>query len=64
MVIDAFPEEVDTICKLAVKTFRSLPALCKQYWGWDMDVPLDGDCEVGPTYGDTEEYKVELTEAA
>lgn len=58
MVIDAYKEEVDDICKLAVDTFRELPTLCKQYWGWEMDVPLDGDCEVGPTYGDTEKYEV------
>lgn len=56
MVIDSFVEEVDTICELAVRTFRELPDLCRRYWNWNMDVPLDGDCEVGTTYGDTVGY--------
>lgn len=60
LVIDSYPEEVDKICDLAIKTFRELPNLCKRYWGWDMDVPLDGDCEVGLTYGDTIGYIANL----
>ena len=56
MVIDAYANEVDSICELAIRTFRELPALCKQYWGWDVSVPLDGDCEVGSTYGNTISY--------
>jgi DNA polymerase I len=56
LVIDAYPEEVDKICDLGVAVFRELPNLCKLYWGWDVVVPLDGDCEVGLTYGDTIGY--------
>jgi DNA polymerase I-like protein with 3'-5' exonuclease and polymerase domains len=59
LVIDAYKEEVDEICELAVSTFKELPDLCKRYWGWNIDVPLTGDCEVGPTYGQTETYKKE-----
>ena len=61
LVIDSYPEEVDIICDLAIKTFRELPNLCFKYWGWNVDVPLDGDCEVGLTYGDTVKYVPCLT---
>lgn len=52
MVIDTFYDEIETISRLARKIFQSLPELCKQYWGWDICVPLDGDVEIGPNYGD------------
>jgi len=58
MVIDTFYDEIETISRLARKVFQSLPKLCKQYWDWDMDVPLDGDVEIGANYGDL--YKLDF----
>lgn len=60
LVFDAKEGEVDQLCKIAVKTFRELPELAKQIFGWDIPVPLDGDCEVGPNYKDIKTYHVEV----
>ena len=59
MVFDAPESEVETICREAVKIFRSLPQIAKDYFGWNIVTPLDGDCEVGYNYGDTKEVKTE-----
>lgn len=52
MVFDAMYEEVQALNTLCVKVFRQLPEFIKQVWNWDFNSPLDGDCEVGPTYGE------------
>lgn len=56
VVIDAYPEEVNKICVMYEEMCKELPKLCKEYWGWDVDVPLGGDCEVGLDYGNTIPY--------
>jgi len=63
LVIDAFKNEVDTITKLASDMFVDLPNLCKEYWDWDMDVPLSGDVEVGYTYGEMTPISVKTSTA-
>lgn len=53
MVWDCPLEEAVTICQEAVKIFKELPQLAKEYFGWDIVVPLMGDCEIGYDYGTT-----------
>lgn len=53
LVIDTCLNEVETMYNLSAQVIKELPQLCKQYWGWDFVVPLDGDCEIGPSYGKT-----------
>lgn len=57
MVFDTPKSEVETICKLAVPFFKNLAKPLKAYFGWDVVVPLVGDCEVGYTYGSTKKCK-------
>jgi DNA polymerase-1 len=59
MVWDCPVEEAETLCREGIKLFRSLPQLAKEYFGWDIVVPLTGDCEVGYDYGNTKEIKEE-----
>ena len=56
IVFDAYLEEVDTICRIAIGVFESLPELAKIYFNWDICVPLTGDCEVGDDYGSLSKY--------
>lgn len=62
MVWDCPVEEAETLCREGIKLFRSLPQLAKEYFGWDIVVPLTGDCEVGYDYGNTKEIKEEEME--
>ena len=59
MVWDCPVEEAEVLCREGIKLFRSLPQLAKEYFGWDIVVPLTGDCEVGYDYGNTKEIKEE-----
>jgi len=58
IVIDAVESEIPTIAEICVNTFRELPQLIEQFWGFEFNVPLDGDVEVGDDYGSLEEYKM------
>jgi DNA polymerase-1 len=62
MVWDCPVEEAEVLCREGIKLFRSLPQLAKEYFGWDIVVPLTGDCEVGYDYGNTKEIKEEEME--
>ena len=59
LVFDCTIEEAETLCRIGIETFKSLPALAKEYFGWDIVVPLLGDCEVGYDYGNTKGFKEE-----
>lgn len=58
LVIDAHFDEVERLASLALDTYKDIPKLCKEFWGWDMIVPIAGDCEIGLTYGDMVGYDV------
>ena len=60
MVFDCPPSEVEELSKMAIDVFNSLPSLAKEYFGWDIVVPLTGDCEFGLDYGKT--FGVKLKE--
>lgn len=53
MVFDCLPHEVEQLSTMALDVFNSLPKLAKEYFGWDIIVPLTGDCEFGLDYGKT-----------
>lgn len=57
LVFDCTIEEAEALCQLGLEVFKSLPSLAKEYFGWDIVVPLTGDCEVGYDYGNTKEVK-------
>jgi DNA polymerase-1 len=51
LVFDAAHNEVEWLCKLCTKVTNNLPNYIQNYFGFEWNVPLDGECEVGPNYG-------------
>lgn len=51
VVWDAPREEVYDICKICGEVFSSLRELVKDYYGWDVNVPLTGEISFGKNYG-------------
>ena len=58
LVFDCPPDEVWIVSKICTDAFESIPALIKQYFGFDMGVPITCEVAIGRTYGDLKvEYK-------
>lgn len=62
IVFDCPESEVHTLSRICVETFEDLPRLLSLYWGVDWNIPLTGDVEAGPSYGEVK--KVFWEEAA
>lgn len=52
IVFDLVEDEVDTVADITVRTFEALPQLIESFWGVPFNVPLTGEFEVGPNYGE------------
>jgi DNA polymerase I-like protein with 3'-5' exonuclease and polymerase domains len=48
---DVYKNEVDELADLCIDVFTNLPKFIKQYWGFDWQVPLTGEVEIGDNYG-------------
>ena len=58
LVWDCPKEEVYIVSKICADTFERLPELSKEYFGWEIEVPLTSEVAIGRTYGDLYmEYK-------
>lgn len=53
---DCPKEEVDYVAQETIKAFRDVPRLMKEAFGIDWNVPMDGDCKIGPNWLQMEEY--------
>lgn len=51
IVFDLIAEEVKEIEEICLTTFRQIPQLMKKYFNIDWNVPMDGEFEIGPNYG-------------
>lgn len=58
IVFDAPKAEVQALANICVETFEDLPRLLSLYWNVDWNVPLTGDVEAGPSYGEVSEIKL------
>ena len=59
MVFDCSKEDARKLCEVGIRTFEELPKLAREYFGWEIDVPLTGDAEIGYNYGATKKCPVE-----
>jgi DNA polymerase-1 len=53
LVFDGPEAEVPQLERICLETFRDLPRLLGIFWKCDFNVPMDGDVESGPSYGET-----------
>ena len=56
VVFDYKESEKRDLALLCLDVFNNLPKYIKQYWGINWIVPLEGECEIGDTYGTVQEY--------
>lgn len=65
LVWDCPKEEVFQISSICAQTFERLPELSKEFFGWEIEVPLTSEVAIGKNYGDMPvEFKAsEVTEA-
>lgn len=52
ILFDTCKDEVRALADLVIGAFEDLPGLIKQFWGIDFNLPLTGDFEAGPNYGE------------
>jgi DNA polymerase I-like protein with 3'-5' exonuclease and polymerase domains len=57
IVFDVAADEVDQLADLCLKVGKLLPKYIENYFGMPWNVNLDGEVEVGKTYGSIEKYK-------
>lgn len=55
LVFDVPKEEMETVARICMDVFNSLPKLIEAMWGFEFNVPLTGECEFGNTYGQLKE---------
>lgn len=51
LVWDCPKDEVFIVSKICADTFERLPELSKEYFGWEIEVPLTSEVAIGKTYG-------------
>lgn len=57
ILVDAFMDEMETICKLMTYVFADMNSNFKKVFGVDFNLPLKGEISVGPTWADMTEWK-------
>jgi DNA polymerase I-like protein with 3'-5' exonuclease and polymerase domains len=57
ILLDAFNEEKDIICKLIKYVFTDLNSNFKRIFGVDFTLPLKGEISIGTNWGDMETVK-------
>jgi DNA polymerase-1 len=56
IVFDYVKEELEELAKLCLTVFKNLPYYIEQYFGFSVNVKLEGECEIGVNYGSVKEY--------
>lgn len=52
IILDIEEQHIEEVARICINTFRELPQLAKKYFNWDISVPIDGEAEYGPSWGD------------
>ena len=61
LVFDYMNKDLDKLITLCNKVTKALPTYIKSYFGFDWNVPIDGDIEIGYNYGEL--YKLDKLES-
>jgi DNA polymerase-1 len=52
ILYDTIKQEIRALADLVIGTFEDLPGLIQKFWGFEFNLPLTGDFEAGPNYGE------------
>ena len=58
LIFDVRKDELEALAKLCLDVFKDLPGFAYHYWGIRMNVPIKGDADYGPNWGELEELKM------
>jgi DNA polymerase-1 len=58
IIFDSPESEVQDLGEICVKHFRKVPEYLLQYFNWELKVPIDGEVQFGPSWGDMKELKL------
>ena len=58
IILDVEEKHVEEIATICIHTFREIPELAKKYFGWDICVPITGEAEYGPSWGNMKEIVI------
>lgn len=64
IVVDARTEYSDWAARELLASVENVPALCKQVWGCNFDLPLTGEVQYGMNKGEMSDYKFGTTAIA
>ena len=56
LVIDCIKSEARAIAKMCIQVFDDLPMYIHQTFGFEFNIPLTGDAEAGPNYGEQKKF--------
>jgi len=57
LVFDAVKSETRELAKMCIQVFEDLPEYIEKIWGFKFNIPLTGDAEAGPNYGEQKKFK-------
>ena len=52
IIFDAIESEVEELGRIAITTFNKIPEYALKYFNWKITVPITGEVEFGPSWGE------------
>lgn len=52
IIWDTPEEEAHELARITIDVFNEIPDLCEKAFGFRFDIPIDGEAELGPTWGE------------
>lgn len=54
IIFDLPAELAHEVARICIDTFNEIPDLMLKHFGWKMPVPIDGEADIGPSWGELE----------
>lgn len=58
IIFDSPEDEVKNLGEICVTHFRNVPKYLKDSFGWELKVPIDGEVEFGPSWGEMVQLEI------